>query len=474
MAVEVVMPRLGWTMEEGSIVEWLKRDGDTVQAGEILFTIESDKAVNEVEALGSGILHIPPDSPPPGTAVPIGTVLAYLLQPSETPASQDLSGDGPAPRAGSTAMPTATPKPSAVRTTTRSTALPAAEHGLPAISPRARRVAAELGVDWMALTGSGRTGRIVERDVRAAAEAVTAQPPQAPAARVSPLARRVATDAGIDIAALAQARPGERIRSNDVRQAAQPVVPAIPQPLPPALQSPVPSPQPPASLTSIRRLTAARLSESARTTVPVTLTTEADATRLVRLREEMTADLAGADRPVPTYTDLLVRLTAVALTEHPALNASLAGDAIVEHDAVHVGIAVDTDRGLLVPVVRDAHARSLLAISADTARLIAAARAGTIARDDLDGGTFTITNLGMYEIDAFAPVINLPECAILGVGRIVARQVVVDEATETVGIRKLMVLSLTFDHRVVDGAPAARFLQRIKHLIERPTLWLTQ
>lgn len=460
MAVEVVMPRLGWTMEEGSIVEWLKRDGEIVRAGETLFTIESDKAVSEVEALDSGILHIPPDSPPPGTIVPIGTVLAYLVAPGESSPSRDMSDATPARAAVVT--PTGAARPAEPAT-------PPAATGLPAISPRARRVAAELGVAWTTLTGSGRSGRIVERDVRTAATAMAAQAgePSAPTARVSPLARRVATEAGIDVDELARARPGERITTADIRLAAQPVAPTMPAP-------PAPSPLSPVPLSGIRRITAARLSESARTTVPVTLTTEADATRLVRLRAEMTADLAGSALATPSYTDLFVRLTALALTEYPALNASLDGEAIVQHEAVHIGIAVDTERGLLVPVVRDAHLRSPRAIATETARLIAAARAGTLAPDELRGGTFTLTNLGMYEIDAFTPVINLPECAILGLGRIVARQVVLDEATEQIGIRKLMALSLTFDHRLVDGAPAARFLQRIKQLVERPTLWLTQ
>ncbi len=148
--------------------------------------------------------------------------------------------------------------------------------------------------------------------------------------------------------------------------------------------------------------------------------------------------------------------------------------AIVRHDAVHIGIAVDTERGLLVPVIHDAQAKSVQAIAVESARLIAQARAGKTTRDDLTGGTFTITNLGMYDIDAFTPIINLPECAILGIGRIVARPVVVDEEAETVAVRKMVALSLTFDHRVVDGAPAARFLKRIKQFVEQPLVWLTR
>jgi pyruvate dehydrogenase E2 component (dihydrolipoamide acetyltransferase) len=227
-------------------------------------------------------------------------------------------------------------------------------------------------------------------------------------------------------------------------------------------------------MSGIRRITAARMAESAHTTAPVTLTTEADATELVRLRSQISADLAGANLQAPSYNDLLARLVALALLEHPALNATLADDRIVQHVAVHIGIAVDTERGLLVPVVRDTHSKSVQQIAAESARLIERARAGAAAADELRGSTFTISNLGMYGIDAFTPIVNLPECAILGVGRIVARPVVVDEQAETVAVRKMMALSLTFDHRVVDGAPAARFLKRVKQFVEHPYVWLTR
>jgi pyruvate dehydrogenase E2 component (dihydrolipoamide acetyltransferase) len=175
---------------------------------------------------------------------------------------------------------------------------------------------------------------------------------------------------------------------------------------------------------------------------------------------------------VPSYTDLLVKLVALALGEHPALNAELTSNGLVLHQEAHIALAVDTPRGLLAPVIRNAQSRSVEAIAAESGRLVAAARDGSISAHDLAGGTFTLTNLGMYEIDAFTPIVNLPQCAILGIGRIVARPVVVDESTDTVAVRRMLTLSLTFDHRLVDGAPAARFLQRIKHLVERPTLWL--
>jgi pyruvate dehydrogenase E2 component (dihydrolipoamide acetyltransferase) len=165
-------------------------------------------------------------------------------------------------------------------------------------------------------------------------------------------------------------------------------------------------------------------------------------------------------------------LCAVALAEHPLLNARLDGNEIVISGGVHIGLAVDNERGLLVPVIRDVQAKRLRQIASESAALVEKARGGTLSPDALQGSTFTITNLGMYEIDAFTPIINLPECAILGVGRIKPKQVVIDADTEQVAIRHMMFLSLTFDHRLVDGAPAARFLQRVKRFIEQPYLWL--
>ncbi len=212
------------------------------------------------------------------------------------------------------------------------------------------------------------------------------------------------------------------------------------------------------------------MSESAHTTAPVTLTTEVDATELVTLREQLRADTAAQD-PFPTYTDLLAKLCAHALLEHPILNARFEGGTIVMGTSVHIGIATDTERGLLVPVVRDVHTKSVRQLASETRPLIERARAGKATGQELGGGTFTITNLGMFEIDAFTPIINLPECAILGVGRIVSKLIVIDGARE-IAVRQMMYLSLTFDHRLVDGAPAARFLQRVKELITRPYLWL--
>ena len=438
------MPRLGWTMETGTVVEWLKQDGEPVAAGEAIFSVEADKGLTEVEALDDGILHIPADSPL-GIEVPVGTTLAYIAPAGATLAS-----------VGNSSLPVSPLAPSPEQTQPQSDA-PAAprsgRNGRARSSPRARRRAQELHIDVAGLSGSGRSGRIIERDVVAAA----AWPP-VPRPRAGPAVRKLADEAGIGLREVPATGPAGRVTRSDVRLASH-------RQASDGLTAP---------MGQVRRIVSQRMAEAARTVAPVTLTTEADATELVQVRARLKDELSGAAEPVPSITDLVVRLVALALLEHPDLNASLVDGAIRRHASVHVGIAVDTERGLLVPVVRDAHLKSIHAIAAESARLIDEARRGVSATEDLSGGTFTVTNLGMFEIDAFTPIVNLPESAILGIGRIVARPVVRDEEPETIVIRKMMVLSLTFDHRVVDGGPAARFLQRCKQSIERPFVSLTR
>lgn len=438
MATEILLPRLGWTMEEGTFGEWLKRDGDPVAVGDLLYTVESDKALNEVETLEGGILYIPPDSPKTGDVIPVGARLGYLLAPGESaPSAQASPAIEPpktAPQAVEPPSPIVAPAPSTPLPTTTTRLEPSQPAApapkpvsvppteilvpLPAISPRAQRIANELGVDWTHLRGTGSSGRIVERDVRKAFESRAAAAPTA-ASTIAPEPASVTARAAL---------PG------------------------------------------VRRIIAARMSESAHTTAPVTLTTEVDATEMVALRDQLRADTA-AQGALPTYTDLLAKVCAHALLEHPALNARLDGDQIVTESSVHIGIATDTERGLLVPVVRNVETKSVRQLANETRPLIERVRAGKATGDELRGGTFTLTNLGMYEIDAFTPIINLPECAILGVGRIVPKPVVMDGAKE-IAVRQMMFLSLTFDHRLVDGAPAARFLQRVNELIRKPYLWL--
>ncbi len=400
MAEEIVMPRLGWTMTEGTLIAWLKEDGEVVEAGELLFTVESDKSVSEVETFSGGVLHIPPAAPQPGDAVAVGTVLGYLLEPGEEkPSGVAVVPETTAHPARPSAVPDA-PRAAEPQPVPASTAL----GPVPKISPRARRLAAELGVDWRLLRGEGRTGRISVSDVQEAAQAA-------------------------DIASCAtEIRPVSRVR----------------------------------------KTIAEHLGASARATVAVTLTTEADATELAGVRSGL-RDSQGPE--APTYDALLVKLTAMALGEHPLLNASWHEGGIRVHRAAHVGVAVNTDDGLLVPVIRDARAKGLQEIAADVRSLSTKARERRLMPDDMKGGTFTITNLGAYGIDTFTPVINLPEAAILGIGRIAEKPAVYDGRVVP---RARMALSLTFDHRVLDGAPAARFLDRVRTFVEQPHLWLDE
>ena len=378
MAIPITVPRLGWNMEQGVFVGWLKADGDTIRVGDSLFTLEGEKAAEDVECLDAGILHIPADAPQNGDTVLVGALLGYLLQPGESP-----------PTAESPPMPVAAAAEPAAVKASASSAIETTRRERPASSPRARRVAEELHVDWKQAKASGRSGRVREQDVRALAEA------------------------------------GKSPRD------------------------------------STRRLIAERMVASQKTTAPVTLMKTVDATELVRFRERC----KEKESAVPSYTDLLMKLSAVALEKHPALNSRWEDDRVVPSAGIHIGIAVDTDAGLLVPVVRDAASISLAELTSRSRDLVERARAGTLTGKELRGGTFTVSSLGGFGIDAFTPIINVPECAVLGVGRIRRVPVVVEDQ---IAIRDQVTLSLTFDHRIVDGAPAARFLQTLTKFLEAP------
>ncbi|MXZ23131.1 MAG: 2-oxo acid dehydrogenase subunit E2 [Caldilineaceae bacterium SB0665_bin_25] len=458
MAYEVTMPRLGWTMEEGVFGEWLKQDGDEVKAGDLLFTVEGDKATQEVEVFESGILRLPQGAPAPGDVIPVGALLAYIVQAGELmPAagSRSSQSEGREERAGR-ASPTAKAEP-VFRKPSATQSVAADGRSNPTISPRARRVAGELGVDWTQLTGSGRTGRIVERDVRAAAQTIV----EPVGVDMSPVARRMAAEADISLQELTAIRPGGRIQREDVEAAIAARRPAV---------QAGEAPSQIVSHSRIRQITAQRMAESAHTTAPVTLTTEADATELAALREQLKSSYARRSLAVPSYNDIYLKLTAAALQEHPALNASWSDEGLILHGGIHIGFAVETEGGLLAPVLRDVPAKSLRVIAAETASLVEGARQERLGHEAMQGGTFTITNLGMYGIDAFTPIINLPQAAILGIGRIVCRPAVHDGEVVP---RQMVALSLTFDHRVVDGAPAARFLNTVREYVSEPILWLT-
>lgn len=428
MPYEIIMPRLGWNMEEGTLVEWLKKDGDPVIQGEMVCTIEGDKAAADVESFETGILKIPDASPPTGRTVPVGTLLGFVVAEHEietfdpNAARTDDTGRGGvvAGPAGGTEPVVAGPaggmasagiKTSGLEQEGSVARVPAVgirsdlrrEQDAPAISPRARRAARSAGIDWRSLKGTGRSGRIVERDVLEAAR------------RHDPARRHESAVDGTEGRAV--------VGQGDMRL-----------------------------------VIARRMAEAHQTTAPVTLNTEADVTALSSL-------FKGAYRP--SWYDLMAGVTAVALAEHPVMNASWR-NGVALNDGIHIGIAVDTSGGVIAPVIRDVPGKSIQEVSAATKSLIRAAQDGSLSLDQIEGGTFTLTNLGMYDVDAFTPIIHYPQCAILGLGRAVQRVVVVDDSNGETGVRRMMALSLTFDHRIVDGAPAARFLQRIKQLAEEP------
>jgi pyruvate dehydrogenase E2 component (dihydrolipoamide acetyltransferase) len=402
VAVEVKLPQLAASMADGVISRWLKSVGEPVKKGEPLFEVESDKVTTEVEAPADGILRR--IQVPEGQRVDVGTVLAIIGGPDEAIPEPD---GGAAVTTTATSTPTAAPSESGGRV--------GESEGRIFVTPRARKVAAELGIALERITGTGPGGRILERDVLAAAEAART----AAAAPPPPLA--------VPTAPPGQIRP----------------------------------------LTAMRRTIAERMVRSQQTVAEVTLTTEVEMTEVVKLREQVNGEWQKVHGIKVSYTDVIVRAAARALREHPTLNASFAEDGIHLHGEINIGLAVAIEDGLVVPVIRHADQKSLLEIAQTVRALAERARAGQLSRDDLSGGTFTITNLGMFGVETFTPIINWPECAILGVGQVAERAVA---RSGQLAVRPTMWLSLTFDHRIVDGAPAAQFLQRVKQLLESPYL----
>lgn len=431
-------------MEQGTFLGWKKKDGDFVRAGEVLFELEGEKAAQEIESLDSGVLRIPASAPHEGTVVLVGALLGYLVAEGESiPESPPLPlGEGRG-EGVLTSPPASDPNP-----LLRGEGI-AAKRREPVASPAARRLAREMGVKvGSAVAGNG--GRVTAADVRSLGKSPTSGSKTRIAS--SPRARRVAKELGVDWQSLTGSGSSGRIRECDVRAAAK------------GSHSASGGTRVPVS--SRRRTIAARMSASSQQTAPVTLTTRADATNLVNLRAQFKT--AGGD-VVPSYTDILVKLTAAALQQHPMMAARWEESHLVLPNAIHIGIAVDADEGLIVPVLRDVPSLSLMQLASHSRELIGRVRSNEFKADDLQGGVFTITNLGAFGIDAFTPIINQPETAILGVGCIRREPAVVDNQIVP---RDQVTLSLAFDHRIVDGAPAAKFLQAIRQAVENPSAWL--
>ena len=421
MAHPILMPKPGQMTEECVLVAWHKREGDSVKKGDVLFEIETDKSNMDVEAFEEGVLlkRVVEE----GQTVPVNSVCAYVGEPGEAIPEAAVPAEAAVGAPLAPAPATAIPLREVAATTVSPVSPDVSGHLR--ISPRASRLAADSGVDPRTIVGTGPEGRITERDVRAAVEAASARA----AAALAPIAA--------------------------------PVVPVPPRP---AQSAPVPSSFEdgdegrPRQMSRMRRVIAERLTLSATTVPQFTVTVAVDMTRLLSLRAELKA--AGT---ALTVTDFIVSATAQTLVEFPDVNSRTDGISVWPGRGVHMGLAVSLPDGLVVPVIRDADHRSLGDLHARASELAEAARNGTIIPDDMSGGTFTISNLGMFGVDEFCAIINPGESAILAVSSVVPTPIAVGDG---IGIRQIMKLTLTADHRLVDGELAARFLNALRRRLQ--------
>lgn len=421
----VIMPKLGLTMEEGTIIRWMKNEGDTIEKGEILIEVETDKAVNEVESTDSGTLgKIYFDD---GKTVEVLTVIGYILDPGEE--APDEWPEPMIPREEKEPKKTVEAQPVPVQAT-----------------PIAKKLAAERGVDLDNVSGTGKNGTITKEDVLryAEREQVTEVHP-AHKIIASPRAKKFAREKGIPLEGIQGTGPGGRITEQDVISFIETQELITPS--------------------RIQQITAKRLTESFTTVPHFYLRIEVDASELVQWRERLLPTIENAIGVRLTYTDMLVQLVARTLEKHPKLNASWEGGFIRLIEEINLGIAAATDEGLVVPVIKDTNRKGLAQIAEERKRLAEKAQSGKLGLSDLEGGTFTLTNLGMFGIDDFDAIINPPQSAVLAVGRIAERPYV--ESSKVV-VKPTIRLSLSMDHRVLDGAVAARFLDDLRGWIETP------
>lgn len=435
MATKVIMPKLGMAMSNGTVVKWLKDDGAEVQAGQPIVVVMSKKITYEVEAAASGILR---HAAKPKDVRDIGQAIGFIAAPGEEIPPEEFEAAATAP---GEAVKVQKEKAAAPAPAAKEPPAPKEEKRVPS-SPAARRLAEELGIDLSRVRAAG--SRITEEDVQRYHE-------EQSRIVVSPLARRMAEEEGVDLATVKGTGPGGRITEEDVLRAMEkPGAPAAP----PLQRIP---------FIGMRQAIAEQMAYSLQSMAQISMYTKADVTELKTTREALGARWGSK----PSYTDLLIKAVVVALQDHPLLGAKLEGDEIVMPTEYNIGVAVALDEGLIVPVVRNADQLSLPAIGEKLKGLAQRARDNTLDVDEVTGATFTITNLGMFGIDGFTPIINPPEVAILGVGRIFQE---LAQVNGQIVARDVMTLSLTIDHRIVDGAPGAQFLQTLVRLLEHPAL----
>lgn len=421
MATEVIMPKVDMVMDSGTFVEWLKKEGDRVEKGEPLFIILTDKANIEIEAPESGILaglKAQPDD-----VIPVTEVIAYILGPGESVPAGEKPASPAAPEAKAPAPVAASSAAAPVEETP-----PGTGDGKARATPAARHLARELGVDLTRVPGSGARGRVHKGDVELFAS-------QLPAASETPLEK----PAGIP----------------------RPATLALELPLPDARQKQV------VPLAGPRKIIAQRLAYSAFTAPHITLSLGVDMTEAGRLRARLEQPIEHKTQRRLSYTAIIARAVASVLPDHPYLNASLQGDDIILWEDIHLGVAMSLEDYLIVPVIREAQGKNLQQMVATLGDLVERARAKRLKPAEMSGSTFTISNLGMFGIESFTAIINPPESAILAVGKIVDAPV---KGENSVEFRPVMNLTISVDHRVVDGASAARFLAELKETLENPYL----
>ena len=470
MAVtKVVMPKLSDAMESGKIIKWLKKEGDRIQGGDILAEVETDKADVEMEAFGAGVLR--KILVPAGDTAPIGTLIGVIAEPGEDITALVASAAGGGAGAGSGAQKTplrpepvpapppaaASAVPSAPRPVAASPSAPPAPVARPVVAGAQAAVGAGVGPS-QAPAGAGLAPGV------AAAAAGTAPAGGASAlaavtssgrVKASPLAKKIAAQTGVDLRLIQGSGPGGRIIRRDVEGAGTSAAPAAVAAVAGAEFEDVP-------LSQMRAAIARRMPLSKAPVPHFYVTSEVAMDRAWELREQLNA-LEG--QPKISVNDFVIRACALALLKHPGVNASLQGDAIRVYHRAHIGIAVALDDGLITPVLRDCHAKPLAQIAVESRDLAERARNRKLRAPELSGATFSISNLGMFDVAEFSAIINPPEGAILAVGS-VRRVPVVDAAG--LGVGRRMMLTISCDHRVMDGAMGARFLQDVKRLLEEP------
>ena len=455
MAFEIIMPKLGVDMQEGEIIEWKKQEGDVVNEGDILLEIMSDKTNMELEAEDSGVLlKITRQA---GETVPVTEVIGYIGAEGEVVADNVASAPAaePAPKVEEVAT---------VEAPVVATQAPVVhEGGKVRATPKARKVARELGIDLTQVPGTGAKGRVHADDVE---NFKGAQP------KVTPLARKIAADLGIDLASVSGTGFGGKITKEDIlaisapaqvkEAAAAPVVEAKPEKVLPEGVEVIP-------MSAMRKAISKGMTHSYLTAPTFTLNYDVDMTNLMALRKQVLDPIMNKTGMKVTFTDLigLAVVRTLMKEEHRSLNASLIDDAqnIELHKFVNLGIAVGLDDGLIVPVVHGADKMSLSEFVVASKDVIKKAQAGKLKAAEMSGSTFSITNLGMFGTKSFNPIINQPNSAILGVSATIQTPVVVDGE---VVVRPIMGLCLTIDHRIVDGMNGAKFMVDLKHLIENP------